>query len=232
MLVERDGASVGTVTPPAAAAAVGLLSAAAARARENERQRLSRELHDGVGAGLAGIILVVGAARDRVAPGARQLLAGVERDLVELARELRLVIDDLRPPALDELGLIGALRRHAGRLEAAYDQRITLRADDAVEVSPLPARVQLAAYRIATEALTNAARHAGGTYCHVVLARDECALQITVCDDGIGLPAASGCGVGLGAMRERARELGGRCEWHTDPGPGTRMYCRLPLAPR
>jgi two-component system, NarL family, sensor kinase len=201
-------------------------------AREEERGRLGRELHDGVGAALAAAVMTVGAARAGAGSGARGLLESLERDLLEVGRELRLVIDGLRPPALDELGLAGALRRHAARLAAGAGPRVTVREDPVVAAEPPPAWVELAAYRIACEALTNAARHARATRCEVTLARQGGVLRLTVCDDGVGLPAVRRDGVGLAAMRARAAELGGRCDWHPRPGGGTMVDCRLPLGER
>jgi signal transduction histidine kinase len=199
------------------------------RVRQQERRRLSRELHDGVGAALAGVIMVVGAAQAGVSPGVSELLAGVERDLVEVARELRSLIEDLRPPALQELGLTGAVRRHAGRLAAGSRVTIAVHEEPELGAEWVPASVEHAAYRIVTEALTNVGRHARATRCEVTLAREDGALHVTVCDDGIGLPALHRDGVGLAAIRERAAELDGRCEWHARPGGGTRLECHLPL---
>jgi signal transduction histidine kinase len=211
---------------PAAGGAI-----AAVDAREHERGRLRRELHDGVGAALMGIILTIGAEHPGTAPGARQLLARVERDLVEVTQELRVLIDDLRPPALEDLGLAGALRRHAARLGRGSALRMTVTSDEAVEASPLPACVQLAAYRIASEGMTNAARHARATRCDVRLTRERDVLRLVICDDGAGLPARRRDGVGLGAMRERAAELAGLCHIESAPAGGTVVDCRLPLRP-
>ena len=200
------------------------------RARADERTRLYRELHDGVAAGLVGAILTAGAAHTAAAADHRTLLAGIEQDLIEVARELRVLIDGLRPPLLDELGVVGAIRRHAGRLEAGSGLRIDVIAGPGLVA--LPGAVEHAAHRIAAEAVTNAARHAGATRCEVTLERAGDTLLLTVADDGSGLPAAPREGVGLTSMRERAAELAGRCEWRERPGGGTLVHARLPLAAR
>jgi signal transduction histidine kinase len=202
------------------------------RAREEERSRLCRELHDGAGAALAGIILCVGAAQGAVVGVERQRLADIERDLVELGRELRMVIEARRPPALEELGLVGALHRRAGRTGAGAGLRIEVIEEPGTADEPLDPGRELAAYRIATEAMANVVRHAQATRCHVVLARDGESLHIRVRDDGIGIPAKPREGVGLGAMRERAAEFGGHCEWRRCPTGGTQVDCDLPLAGR
>jgi signal transduction histidine kinase len=133
----------------------------------------------------------------------------------------------LRPPALDELGLVGALNAHLQSLPANAP-RVTL------EAGPLPrmlAAVEVAAYRIVLEAVTNTVRHAQASACRVRLAAVEGALEITVDDDGRGLPAALAAGVGLASLRERAAELGGSCMIENAPAGGARVSARLPLAP-
>ncbi len=199
-------------------------------ARADERTRLYRELHDGVGAGLVGTILSVGAAQAAPAGTLRTVLAELERDLVEVARELRGVIDDLRPPALEELGLVGAVRRHAERLHSGTGLRVDIVTGPGI--AALPNTVERAAHRIAGEALTNAARHAAASRCEVRIERTDDSLYLTVADDGRGMPAVARENVGRRSMRERAAELGGRCEWRERPGGGTVVDVRLPLASR
>ena len=199
----------------------------AARAREQERAHLSRELHDGVGAVLAGLIMFVGAAQISTAGRPRELLAAVERDLACAAIELRGVIQQLHPPALAELGLARELDRHAERLSAGSTLRITVHADEACE--SLRPDVLLAVYRIATEAMVNAARHADASNCAVVVRIDGECVRLGVSDDGRGLQAAAQPGVGTSAIRGRTAELGGRCEWRSQPLGGTTVRCRLPL---
>jgi signal transduction histidine kinase len=127
----------------------------------------------------------------------------------------------LRPPALDQLGLVGALREQAqrlgGELEAPRD------------LPPLPAAVEVAAYRIALEALTNAARHAHATGCHVRISLNG-GLRVEIEDDGIGLPERYVAGVGLASRRERAGKLGGTLDVRQREPSGTRVLAILPLA--
>jgi signal transduction histidine kinase len=135
--------------------------------------------------------------------------------------EVRRVARGLRPPALDELGLLGALR------QVAADVGIQLQIEDERELPPLPAAVEVAAYRIAAEALTNVARHAGDRRAGLFVAADPGELMLTVIDHGRGSAAASG-GVGVLAMRERAEELGGTLRIGASPGGGTTVEARLP----
>jgi two-component system, NarL family, sensor kinase len=202
------------------------------RAREEERTRLCRELHDGVGAALAGIILRVGAARGGLLGGERELFADLERDLVELGRELRLVIEARRPRALQELGLVEALRRRATSTAAGAGLAITVTEEPGAGEEPLVPGGELAAYRIVSEAVANVVRHARATRCDVALAREGNSLHIRVRDDGIGISAKPRERVGLEAMRGRAADLGGRCEWRRRPDGGTQVDCALPLAGR
>ena len=153
---------------------------------------------------------------------------------------VRRAVDDLRPPALDELGLVEALREHvaAYRLPVAAgaagtpepSTRISVTAGDVPE---LRAAVEVAAYRIATEAVANAVRHAGATACTVALDRAGDDLLVEITDDGRGVPADAVPGVGSTSMRERAAELGGTLDVTTGEGAaGTTVRARLPLAAR
>jgi len=179
-------------------------------AREEERRRLRRELHDGLGPTLTGIAFAADAAANHVRDPARveDLLTGLRRDARAALADVRRVVDDLRPPALDELGLLGALQERADQLSWRSDGgAIRVRVDVPEQVPALPAAVEVAAYRIATEALTNVARHSGADAA-VLRLRCEGPLEICVTDDG--LPLGDWLpGVGLRAMRDRAVELGG-----------------------
>jgi signal transduction histidine kinase len=213
-------------------------------AREEERRRLRRDLHDGLGPTLAGQTLKVGAIRNLLTRDP----SAADRLLLELGGEIEVAIADirrlvyaLRPPALDELGLVAALRAEATRHDIEEDSgsgpsvdrvtrpRVTVEAPETLPA--LPAAVEVAAYRIACEALTNAIRHAQATYCRIRLIRltlDD-ALQVEITDDGMGLPAERRVGVGLVSMRERAEELGGACSITSAPGRGVRVLATLPL---
>jgi two-component system NarL family sensor kinase len=200
-------------------------------AREEERRRLRRDLHDGLGPTLTGVGLAADAAANLIDTDpdqSRQLLQSLRRDTRVAVADIRRLVDDLRPPALDEVGLLGALQQRADQLRWRPDGS----AIDVTVVVPehlpvLPAAVEVAAYRIATEALTNVARHAGASGA-VLEVRCDTSLDVEVTDDG---PSNVGWspGVGLGAMRERAAEVGGLFE----AGPsrrGGRVYVSIPLS--
>jgi two-component system NarL family sensor kinase len=203
--------------------------------REEERRRLRRDLHDGLGPSLATMAIQLETARDLIADDPDTAAELVER-LSDRARndiaEIRRLVDGLRPPALDQLGLVSALRQRAeehgfGTPEVGGQLRWTVVADDDVE--PLPAAVEVAAYRIVVEAVNNAQRHSGAARCEVRLEREDGVLAVRVSDDGRGLADSPGLGVGLTSMRERAEELGGTCTITSDAGAGTVVAARLPL---
>jgi signal transduction histidine kinase len=135
----------------------------------------------------------------------------------------------LRPPALDELGLVGALREQATRYDGGDSEARLSITVEAQQLPPLPAAVEVAAYRIASEAMTNAARHAAARSCRVRISHNG-ALEVEVADDGRGLGNEFRVGVGISSMRERAAELGGSCEISGGRGGGTRVFARLPLS--
>ncbi|MFL5803588.1 MAG: GAF domain-containing sensor histidine kinase [Roseiflexaceae bacterium] len=197
-------------------------------AREEERRRLRRDLHDGLGPQLASLTLTLAAARELL----RQDVDAADRLLQELAihtqaaiTDIRRVVYDLRPPALDDLGLVLALREQATNYRQAGLQ-ITIAAPE--HMPPLPAAVEVAAYRIVQEALTNVVRHAQARTCAVRLTLGD-ALDVEIKDDGIGLPKDGRAGVGLTSMRERTAELGGTWVIETAPSRGTCIRVQLPL---
>ncbi len=199
-------------------------------AREEERRRLRRDLHDGLGPALAGMALKLDAARNRAAdPHVDEILAELRGDTQSAIADVRRVVYELRPPALDELGLVGALREQLARLSVGDGgtRTLSLRLDAPEAMPGLRAAVEVAAYRIVTEALTNVVRHAHARHCLVRLTIDD-RLRIEVVDDGRGIGAAR-AGVGLSSMRERAGELGGSCEVVAAEGGGTLVRAELPL---
>ncbi|MEP6762218.1 MAG: sensor histidine kinase [Sporichthyaceae bacterium] len=199
-------------------------------AREEERRRLRRDLHDGLGPTLAGIALGLDVADNTMTndpDAARTLLRELKHETAASIGDVRRLVNGLRPPALDEFGLTVALRQHADRV-SVRDGRLAVTVDAPADLEALPAAVEVAAYRIAMEAMTNAARHAHARQCRLRLSVDD-TLEIEVCDDGVGLPAFRSEGVELAAMRERAAELGGTCLIESGPGGGTRVLARLPL---
>jgi signal transduction histidine kinase len=140
--------------------------------------------------------------------------------------DIRQLVYALRPPALDELGLVSAIREYAAPYDQAEGLQVFIEAPE--RLPPLPAAVEVAAYHIALEALTNVTRHAQAQSCHIRLSLAE-GLSLEISDDGGGLPKDYRAGVGVTAMRERAMELGG--EYLIEPGTagGTRVSAWLPL---
>lgn len=202
--------------------------------REQERRRLRRDLHDGLGPTLASQALKLDAALDLLEAGddrrerARALLQDVRTQTQATVADIRRIVYELRPPALDELGLVGALRAHLGQFDAASGLDLALTAPD--DLPALSAVVQVNAYRIVVEAVTNVVRHARARTCQVMLTCDDHTLQIEVQDNGVGFAPGLSRGVGLHAMRERAAEVGGTCEIESAEGQGARLIARLPLA--
>jgi len=197
-------------------------------AREEERRRLRRDLHDGLGPQLTAVALKIDAARNlmrRDPDAADSALNELRSDVRSALDEVRRVVYALRPPGLDELGLLGALRQHARNCSARGGLEIVVSGDD---LTSLPAPVEVAAYRIATEAITNAVRHANAQRCSVDVELDG-QLLVRVSDDGDGLPAPWRAGVGVASMRERAAELGGTCSMEQPDDGGTCVIARLPV---
>jgi signal transduction histidine kinase len=209
-------------------------------AREEERRRLRRDVHDGLGPTLGALLLQVGSARALLAHDpatASELLTTVEAHLEGVMDDLRRLVYNLRPPALDDLGLAAAVRAHAaqydlqrtaaGQTGSAGGLRITVEVPD--HLPELSAAVEVAAYRIVQEALANVVRHAAARTCLIRLGLGE-ALCLEIEDDGVGLPPSRQAGVGLRSMRERAEELGGTCLVESLPTRGTCVRARLPLS--
>jgi signal transduction histidine kinase len=196
-------------------------------AREEERRRIRRDLHDGIGPVLSGVVFQLESARllvekEPATVGTR--LHEASRTVQEAVADVRRLVHDLRPPALDDLGLVGALRQLAGQLERGGPAIAVT--DDGI--ASLPAAAEVAGYRIVAEALTNAVRHAQATRVEVRLCAVDGALRIEVADDGVGLGEEVQAGVGLRSIRERAHELGGRAEVACPPAGGTVVTAVLP----
>ncbi len=197
-------------------------------AREEERRRLQRDLHDGLGPTLASGSFKVEAARNllrRDPDQADALLAGVADQMQDAIVDLRRLVYHLRPPALDQLGLVDGLRQYTTQLDG--ETRFVVESPD--ELAPLPAAVEVAAYRIALEAMANVIRHADARVCRIRLAVDDTSLLLEVIDDGRGVPERPAHGVGLHSMHERAAELGGICAIGPRPEGGTMVRARMPL---
>lgn len=200
-------------------------------AREEERRRLRRDLHDGLGPQLASLTMKAEAARDLLESYPERsgaLLEEITTQTQEAVTDVRRLVYGLRPPALDDLGLLGALRAQAGHGDHG-GLLVTVEAPD--ELPPLPAAVEVAAYRIIQEAIANSTRHAEARNCTVRISQEEQArvLRLEVTDDGRGISGDRPAGVGLHSMRERAEELGGSCKVEAVPHGGTRVRATLPL---
>ncbi|MDP9069928.1 MAG: histidine kinase [Actinomycetota bacterium] len=209
-------------------------------AREEERRRLRRDLHDGLGPTLASAALQLDVARGLVradATGAECLLGRLTTQIQTAIADLRHVIDGLRPQMLDQLGLVSAIEARARELGGGPGEGkpragvLEVSVETEGDLGSLPAAVEVAAFRIVTEALANAWRHGGATACTVRLATNG-ALALSVEDNGLGLPATLVAGVGIPSMRERAAELGGTCEIEAAPDGGTLVQARFPLPQR
>ena len=195
-------------------------------AREEERRRLRRDLHDGLGPELAAIALELETVRDLAdGPGtpAGAKAESLRAHVREVVSDVRRIVDDLRPPMLDDVGLVAAVEQQARRLSSP-----DLPVDVAIgPLPPLSAAVELAVLRIVAEATTNAVRHSGGRRVRVAVGCADGLVEVVVADDGRGF-AGPTTGVGLGSMRERALELGGSCTVESSPGRGTTVRALLP----
>jgi signal transduction histidine kinase len=202
-------------------------------AREEERRRIRREIHDGIGPLLAAAMLRTEATMD-LPPGCPSQTESLLKlhDLQKTALiDVRSLVEGLRPPALDHGGLLPALQQHA-ELSAGITVPNSPPVSFEVEgdISILPAAVEVAAYRIAQEAISNATKHAGAQQITVRISRMDNGLIVEIDDDGIGVAAGTNhSGVGLASMTERATELGGWCTNAHSPTGGTRVKAWLPI---
>ncbi|MBK8255960.1 MAG: sensor histidine kinase [Polyangiaceae bacterium] len=208
-------------------------------ARERERRRISRELHDELGQELSALRYSLQFTRvryDREPSAIAANLQDLEELLRRTAQTTRNLVTELRPRVLDDLGLEAAVEWLVKRVESRSDLKCTLTSDG--DLSGLDERASITAFRVIQEALTNVVRHAQATVAHVNLAAGDSTLTITVEDDGVGLHGESGprsqpsTGVGLLGMRERVHALSGTFQvGDGKDGKGVRIECRLPLAP-
>jgi signal transduction histidine kinase len=215
-----------------------ILSRPSARSAGSERFRVLREIHDGIGPILTGMAFGLRAARNllgRDEESAARLLAQLEEELHGAIIELRRLTDEIRPSALEQFGLVEAIRLHAMNLSSRVsgadggELRIDVHAHG--DLASLTGPIRVAVYRIICEALTNTARHSRAHSCAVWLRLDG-DLTVEIVDDGIGIPggeAPSWSGIGLRSMRDRAAELGGA--WAIEPGVpgGTRVAATFPI---
>ncbi|MGH2741925.1 MAG: PAS domain-containing sensor histidine kinase, partial [Thermoleophilaceae bacterium] len=205
------------------------------QAAESERSRWARELHDETLQGLAGLhVLLFSASRATTAEAMAERLAQAQEQIEDEMEKLRGLISELRPAALDELGLEASVRDLAERTQAVYglevETVVDLPGSEGGHPQRLGPEVETAAYRIVQESLNNAARHAGASRVVVELVRRNGALEVRVRDDGSGFdPGGAGSGFGLRGMRERVDLLDGRLEIRSDAGRGTQVAAALPL---
>jgi signal transduction histidine kinase len=201
-------------------------------AARTERDRLRRDLHDGLGPSLSGVGLSLRAVDDALRCGdqltARRLNNRTFDEVRMAVGEVRRILDDLRPGALAEDGLAGAVRRHAAIAVTGCPVQVTVCQD----LPKLHPAVETAAFRITQEALTNATRHAQASSVRVAIDADRDTLRVHIDDDGKGCQPGveNGSGIGLKSMRQRAEALGGTLSLHSAPG-GTSVTATLPLQP-
>lgn len=212
------------------------MAARLAEVAEAERQRLARELHDQVGQNLTALGINLNIIRGQMSEGAMDLMGARLEDSLSLleqtAERIRDVMAELRPPVLDDYGLVAALHWYGEQFAQRTGIAIAV---EGGELLPRPVeRVESALFRIAQEALTNVAKHAQATRVRVSVAADRQTLRLLVADDGIGFDPArltetsEGRGWGLGTMTERAEAVGGRCRVESSPGQSTQVIVEVP----
>jgi signal transduction histidine kinase len=236
LLMDLAGAAGAVVQSARAADELARSRGLIVRAREEERRRLRHDLHDGLGPTLASVALGLDAAAGRIEDrDLASLLRDLDQALQEAIADIRRLVAGLRPPALDDLGLVPALREQAvdlsARSQRADGTSLAIRVDADPALPPLTAAVEVAAYRIAVEGMTNALRHASASECHVRLSPSplQSAVEVVVEDDGLGIDEDATAGIGLESMRSRAEELGGRLRIGRRMGGGTVLAALLPL---
>lgn len=212
-------------------------------AREEERRRLRRDLHDGIGPTMASQTLKLDAAIDLIAvedgsdtgrdlAKATELLHELKAQSQESVKRIRHIVYALRPPALDDLGLIPAIEAHTEQQTRSLG-RPRVEVHGPVDGLPsLSAAIEVVVYRIVQEAFTNVLRHAQAQGCQIRLSihKDGSSeLHLEIVDDGTGLPPQQSKGVGITAMRERVEEVGGTFKISSSPGKGTRVWASIPL---
>jgi signal transduction histidine kinase len=207
-------------------------------AREEERRRIRRDLHDGLGPMLANFAMQLEQARENLPADATEsdlILARLTTQAQTTITDVRRLVYDLRPPDLDEFGLLSALREYLHRHQT---KSTTLRLAESPALPTLPAAAEVAAYRIVQEAINNALKHAHASEVIIRLTIEgdveqsrevqQRALRMEIADNGIGIPADHTVGIGLHSMRERAEELGGACTI-TSNQSGTQVVAYLPI---
>jgi two-component system sensor histidine kinase UhpB len=203
-------------------------SSTALAAQEEERARVARDLHDEVNQSLTALLLRLEAARAKAPVELAHELAETKALANQAMEELLMLARQLRPTALDDLGLKAALAGHVKEL--GRKGRIRTRFDSSGDFSGLPSDVQLVVYRVAQEALSNAAQHSGAEHVQVELMRQGDRVELTVGDDGSGFTFDQAArGLGIAGMRERALLVGGDMQVESRPDAGTRVHLTVPL---
>jgi signal transduction histidine kinase len=200
-------------------------------AQEEERRRLRRDLHDGVGPTLASFSQRLETAAELIHTNPKKsekIIHALQKQVTETVAEIRRLVYALRPPVLDEFGLVSAIREHTAQYSGPKGIRVAF--DVTEPMPPLPAAVEVAAYRIALEAFTNVVKHARASACQVVIKIENASLLLEISDNGKGLLAEPHGGVGFHSMRERAGELGGELVVERKPSGGTTVRARLPIS--
>lgn len=202
---------------------------AALTAQERERLRIGRALHDEAGQTLTAIALEVERAASESPPDQREQMAALAAQLHESLDEIRRISRDLRPEALDDLGLINALIALTSRVGRQSGVRIERRLSG--QLPPLPTELELVIYRVAQEALTNVLRHAQASHCLIALESSDGEVELRVTDDGVGIPSerVNSDTIGIEGMRERALLGNGTLNIQSRPGQGTQVTLRLPV---
>jgi two-component system sensor histidine kinase UhpB len=204
-------------------------SSAALTAQERERTRVARDLHDEVNQSLTGLLLRLEATREKAPPELAAELAEIRRVANQAMQELLDLARQLRPTALDDLGLTPALAGNVRGLSRQGAVDATFESEG--ELGELPEDVQLVVYRVAQEALNNAVRHSEAEHVQVALRREGDLAELTVRDDGRGFTFDdTGRGLGIGGMRERALLVGGEFQIESRPGVGTRVRLIVPIS--
>ncbi len=203
-------------------------SSAALAAQEEERARVARDLHDEVNQSLTALLLRLEAARVKAPAELADELAETKALANQAMEELLMLARQLRPTALDDLGLKAALASHVSELGRRGEMSAGFESDG--DFSELPADVQLVVYRVAQEALSNASRHSGADHVGVRLTRAGNRVELTISDDGSGFTFDRAArGLGIAGMRERALLVGGDVEVESRPGVGTTIGLTVPL---
>ncbi len=212
-------------------------------AREEERRTMRNNLHDEIAPRLASMKLTASLVEDWIREDPPRAISSMTRFREEIGKtveEIRGIVYDLRPPALDELGLVGALRQRAERLQDVHSgakaRPLRIEIEPADSLPDFPAAIEVGAYRIVTEALVNVFKHAAADYCRIRIEfnPETSELRLEVADNGIGLGERTSAsshsgGLGLTSIRERTEELGGICRFDRPPEGGTVVSAVLPV---